>query len=133
MRLMLMLSLLILALLIMVPIDAVAEAKVLDPLVAGWEHIFKVDWEVSEHRGRPVLSGHLENGSPYTLTQIRLLVEGLDEAGGIVSQRIVWVPIGTLMPFGRTYYEAPVPGRHAKYQVRVFSFDRIETDGSSLP
>lgn len=124
---------LMLGLLIAVSADLVAASKILDPLVAGWEQIFRLNWQVSEHRGRPVLSGHLENVSPYTLSHIRLLVEGLDEAGGIVSQQVVWMPIGGLMPFGRTYFEAPAPGRHSKYQVRVFSFDRVEADGDTLP
>ena len=46
--------------------------------------------------------------------------------GQILSQRVVWSP-GLLGSWGRTYFEAPMepaPG----YRVRVFSYDRVETD-----
>lgn len=102
-----------------------AAAKVLEPLVPGWERIFKLDWELEEKRGRPVVNGYVVNDSPYELAGVRLLVEGLDEQGNIASQRLTWVP-GDLTPFSRRYFEAPAPGRHPKYQVRVFAYDRVE-------
>jgi hypothetical protein len=103
-----------------------ATDKLLDPLVPGWEQIFKLDWQVGERRGNPVLNGYLVNDSPYPVTAIRLLVDALDEGGNVVAQRVTWLPGGTLTPFSRTYFEVPAPGLSAKYQVRVFAFDRIE-------
>jgi hypothetical protein len=111
------------------PPAAARGAERLEPLMPGWERFFKLDWEIGERRGRPVVSGYLANDSPYEVTGVRLLVDGLDEAGAIVAQGVSWVPVGRLGPFSRVYFEAPAPGRHPRYQVRVFSYDRIERDG----
>lgn len=115
------------ALALTLPADGGAKAP-LEPLVLGWEQIFKLDWELEERRGRLVLRGYLVNDSPYSIARVRLLVDGLDDSGGIVAQRISWF-LGDLMPFSRGFFEAPVPGRHPKYQVRVFAYDRVESNG----
>jgi hypothetical protein len=103
--------------------------KTLYTLVPGWERVFKIDWEVSERRGQPMVGGYLVNDSPYTVSHVRLLVDGLDDKGAVVAQRISWVPGSTLTPFSRVSFEVPAPGRHPKYQVTVFAYDRIESDG----
>src|SRR5437016_2594726 len=67
-----------------------AAPATLEPLVAGWEDVFKLDWQVSERRGAPVVHGDVVNASPYTVTAVQLLVEALDAGGAIVAQKIVW-------------------------------------------
>jgi hypothetical protein len=109
-----------------------AAAPRLEPLVVGWERIFRLEWEVAERRAEPVVHGHIVNDSPYTVTAVRLLVEGLDPAGAIVAQQISWLP-GDLTPFSRAPFEASAPGRHAAYRVRVFAFDRLESNGRVVP
>lgn len=115
------------ALLAMTP-ALVASARQLEPLVVGWEQVFRLEWEVGERRQRPVLRGHVANDSPYTMTGVRLLVDGLDAGGRIVAQKVSWVP-GDLSPFSWVPFEASAPGHHPGYRVRVFAFDRLEADG----
>lgn len=106
-------------------------ARPLEPLVVGWEQIFKLEWEAAERQGEPVVRGYLVNDSPYTLTRVQLLVDALNEAGGIVAQRVSWVG-GDLAAFTRVFFETPAPRRAPRYQVRVFAFDRVEADGKEL-
>jgi hypothetical protein len=54
-------------------------------------------------------------------------VEALDPDDRILSQRIVWA-VGVLGGWGRNYFEAPMAPAPS-YRVRVFSYDRIESDG----
>ena len=105
-----------------------ASAARLEPLVVGWERIFRLEWGVDERRDRPVVSGYVVNDSPYTVTAVRLLVEGLDETGAVVEQQLSWVP-GAFSPFSRRYFEAQPTAWYPEHRVRVFSFDRIERNG----
>ncbi len=107
-------------------VAARSTSKTLDPLEPNWVRVFKVEWQLGEHRGKPVLTGYLANDSPYTVTAIRLLVDGLDDSGTIAAQRIAWLPGGTLTPHDRVYFEVPTPGRFPRYRVRVFTYDRVE-------
>ena len=100
--------------------------RVLEPMVVGWERIFKLDYEAKDKAGRPVVSGYVHNDSPYTIARVQLLVEGLDRNGAILGQRVDWVP-GALTPFSRAYFESPAPQRAPQYRVRVFAYDRIES------
>lgn len=103
-------------------------ANELQPLVAGWERILSVNWQPGQYRGQPVVEGYVENVSPYDLTRIRILVENLDAAGQVTAQRVAWVP-GELRGGGHLFFQVPAPVAPA-YRVRVFSYDRIESDGN---
>ena len=99
----------------------------LQPLNLGWERHLSVTWETGQLRGGPVISGYVQNTSPYDLVNIRVLVEALDVGGQVVEQRIGSLP-GELRGGGHVYFEvpmAPAPG----YRVRVFSYDRLESAG----
>lgn len=110
-----------------------ASTGTLEPLVAGWEHVFKIDWQVAERRGAPVVRGNVVNESPYTVTAVQLLIDSLDASGAIVGQKIVWATPATMSPFMRTSFELAVPGRLSpRYRVRVFAFDRVEVRGGML-
>ncbi len=100
----------------------------LEPIVVGWERIFKVEWQSSEVRGRRVVWGYVNNDSPYDVTRVQLLVDALDDTGKVLGQRIGWVP-GAMGGFSRRYFELPVPQPAPQYRVRVFAFDRIESPG----
>ena len=103
--------------------------KTLEPMVVGWEQIFKLEWQVSERRGRPVLSGYVANHSPYQVTHIQLLVDALDASGAIVGQEVSWAGGGGMGPFSRAYFEVPAPREAAAtYRMSVFAFDRVESD-----
>jgi len=111
-----------------------AAAALLEPLVVGWEDIFKLDWQAEPHGGRPVVSGHIMNDSGYPVTRVQLLVEALDDRGAVVRQTVDWLPGGGLEPAARAYFEVPAPGSASAYRVRVFAFDRIESpSGENVP
>jgi len=100
---------------------ATAELK---PLMAGWEQYFTVTWEPTQHNGRQVLQGYVNNTSSYDVHSIRILVETLDTAGATTSQRVAWVP-GQMSGASRLFFEVPV-ALAPTYRVRVFSYERLE-------
>jgi len=103
-------------------------ANELQPLVVGWERILALKWQPGQYRGQPVVEGYVENVSPYDLTAIRILVENLDGAGQVTAQRVAWVP-GELRGGGHLFFQVPAAVAPA-YRVRIFSYDRIESDSS---
>jgi hypothetical protein len=100
----------------------------LAPLVVGWEQFFKIDWQVSMTKGRPVVWGYILNDWGMPAANMRLLVDGLDASGQIVTQQLGWVPF-RLMPGTRAYFEIPMPRETASYRVNVFAFDWVDQDG----
>jgi hypothetical protein len=99
----------------------------LEPLVVGWEQYLKIQWQLERRDQAVVVWGYVNNESPYAFDRVRVLVDALDPEGRIISQRIVWA-VGVLGGGGHNYFEAPmVPAPN--YRVRVFSYDRVESDG----
>ena len=100
-------------------------AQPLAPLVAGWDQYFSVHSRPAMRDGRSVGSGTIWNVSGWGARRIQLLVEGLDDNGQPVSQRLVW--LGADLPAGaHAYFEAPLPAS-TSYRVRVFAFN-LETN-----
>ena len=106
---------------------AVGPSGPLEPLVVGTEQHMTIEWQVEPRAQVTVVWGYVTNKSPYTFDRLRLLVDALGPDGAILGQRLVWAP-GLLGGGGRTYFEAPM-GQAPTYRVRVFSYDRVETDG----
>lgn len=111
--------------LVLAAVPAAALARVLQPLDLGWEQHFKVSWDTTKRHGRTLVEGYVDNVSPYSVTGLRVLVDGLDAGGGVVHQRVAWVP-GDLGGGGHLYFSVPVDPA-ASYRVRIFSYDRIES------
>jgi len=99
----------------------------LTPLVVGAEQHLTIEWRPPGSEQPTVVWGYVSNHSPYTFDRVRVLVDALGADGQILSQRVVWA-LGTLGSWGRNYFEAPMVAAPA-YRVRVFSYDRIETNG----
>jgi len=113
------------ALLLVALLPLTADTAALQPLMPGWERIFRIDVKPGERKGKPVLRGDLVNDSPYTVARVRLLADALDGSGNIVAQRIEWIP-RVMGPFSSQYFEIPAPGPAAAYRVQVFDYERIE-------
>jgi hypothetical protein len=96
----------------------------LQPLNVGWERDLSVTWESGQQHGSPVVSGYVNNTSPYDLANTRVLVEALDAGGQVIEQRVGYLP-GELRGGGRLYFEVPI-AQAPTYRVRVFSYDRME-------
>lgn len=99
----------------------------LQPLVVGAEQHLTVEWQPESSIQAVAVWGYVSNRSPYTFDRVRLLVDALDPDGQVMGQRVVWA-VGLLGSGGRNYFEAPMVAAH-RYRVRVFSYDRVETDG----
>jgi hypothetical protein len=67
------------------------------------------------------LSGSVHNLADYTVTQVRVLVEGLDGNGQPVSQALVWV-LGDINEGGRRYFTASAPSPGVTYRATVHDF-----------
>jgi hypothetical protein len=100
----------------------------LTPLVIGWEQFFKIEWEAGERKGRPIVQGYIKNDWGTTAANVRLLVDGLDPSGQIVSQTVGWLG-SQLTPGARLYFEVPVAQPAPAYRVSVFAFDFVQTNG----
>jgi hypothetical protein len=99
----------------------------LQPLVVGTEEHVSLDWQPPASEVPIVVRGYINNRSPYTFVQIRVLVDALGPAEEILDQRLVW-SYGALGSLGRNYFEAPMgPAHH--YRARIFSWDRVEAPG----
>jgi hypothetical protein len=105
-------------------LDTPRASAELKPLMAGWEQYFTVTWEPVQVKGKPVLQGYVSNTSSYDVRNIRILVETLDTAGAMTSQRVAYVP-GEMNGATRLFFEVPVAPAPT-YRVRVFSYDRME-------
>ena len=102
-------------------------AQPLSPLIAEWDQYFSVHFRPEMRDGRSVGGGTIWNVSGWGAQRIQLLVEGLDDNGQPVSQRVVW--LGADLPAGaHAYFEAPLP-TSTSYRVRVFAFNLENTGG----
>jgi hypothetical protein len=112
-----------------VPGPASAE---LEPLIRGWERFFKISWEAWERNGQAVVGGYIANGWGFPAMKLRLLVEGLDGSGRVVTQEVGW--LGTALTPGMTaYFEVPVRQRSSRYRVSVFAFDWVQAASLQAP
>jgi hypothetical protein len=73
-------------------------AQPLEPLVVGWERIFRLEWKVAHRGDQQVVSGYLINDSPYTVMRVQLLVEALDASGAVVGQEVTWATADMMTP-----------------------------------
>ena len=96
-----------------------------EPVVAGGQRFFTLDWQVGRRGAQPVVQGHVRNDWGFSATGVRLLVEGLEAPDRVISQRLVSLG-GQVAPGARVYFETPMP-QAATYRVRVFAFDWIQS------
>jgi hypothetical protein len=116
-------SLLVAVSLFLLFVGAPTPAQSLTPLEIDWEQIFRLEWQVAERDGRPLIFGRIFNVSFYGVSRIQLLVDQLDAAGRVVAQQIAWLG-DTLQPGENSYFDVSVPSGDVKYDVRVYAFDR---------
>jgi len=100
---------------------AASPAHELHTFVPGWERFFTIDSQAGQRKGRPILSGAVHNQYGATATRVQLLVQGLDDKGGVVSQRVVWLG-DSIEPFDTVHFDVPVEPA-ANYRVTIFAYD----------
>ena len=110
------------------PAASVPTDRPLQPLTVGWQQYFKLDWQPSERRGRPVVEGRIFNNWGFGAINIRLLVTGLDPSGHVVEQKLLW--LGTdVLPGTSAQFQVPLDRPAAAYDVAVFSYDWLQRGG----
>jgi len=87
----------------------------------GWERFFTLTWQTGQQNGRPVVSGAVRNQYGATAIRVQLLVEAIDDKGGVVSQRVVWLG-DSIEPYDTAIFKVPV-GPAASYRVSIFAYD----------
>ena len=85
---------------------------------------FRVSWSPPTAGTVARIKGNVFNDSPYTVTDVRLQIEGLDAEHRAVGRRLAWA-FGDIVPGGKTSFAAePLPGA-VSYQITVVSYDLV--------
>jgi hypothetical protein len=86
--------------------------------------LFQLDWQVVPAPRGPSVKGHLVNRGSLPARDLRLLVEGLDDSGHVLTKTL-----GVLSQIvesgGSTPFDVPVPGTAASYRVSVLSYEWV--------
>ncbi len=80
----------------------------------------RVEWQARPAASGSTIAGYVYNDNPTSVHQVRLRLEGLDDAGSVVSTSTGYV-FGIVPAFNRTYFEAPAPAA-SSYRVSVSLF-----------
>ena len=96
-------------------------------LMPDSERWFRLSWEAGPDKlsDQRRLSGYVENTYGEAANKVQLLGQALDNAGGLVGQRLWWVA-GVVPGFGRVYYEIPGMPTADHYRVTVWSYERVQ-------
>jgi hypothetical protein len=88
------------------------------------ERQFGIDWQVLRAPQGAVVRTRLTNPHAVPARDVRLLVEGLDAAGGVVSRTTSTVR--QIVRAGeRVSWDVPVPDGLDRYRVTVVAFDLV--------
>lgn len=82
---------------------------------------FHIEFEVTRNRKGPVVEGYLYNDAHQTAQRVRLQVQRVDAAGGVVGTSAFWV-IGDVPMGSRAFFSTSV-AEAASYRIQVLSFD----------
>lgn len=111
-----------LAIVIVALIGTGTRAPAQEGRVYGADQFFTLIWDTVESGGRPTIAGYVTNTYGLEATRVRLMVEGLDDAGRVTARTIGHVNY-PVPPSGRVFFEVFVPERAPRYRVLVFSWD----------
>src|SRR5262249_30377878 len=105
-------------------LDSAVEPKAgqeLRPVAVRWEQFFTVGVQPTERKGQRAIEGMVVGRFGATATRVQLLVEGLDESGRVINQKVIWLG-PSIGAFDRVEFWTPVT-RSPKYRVRMFAYD----------
>jgi hypothetical protein len=98
------------------PAAALSAASTADPRI-------RLDWQAETGcGGRPVIRGYVYNDYGRPASDVRLLVETLDNSGAVIARTIGFVR-GAVLFNDRAYFEVPLKTPGASYRVSVTSLD----------
>jgi hypothetical protein len=97
-------------------------------LMAGWEQKFTLEWTVApEPEGTRRIRGYVVSKYGQRAEPMRVLGRALDSAGGVLGERIEWIP-GGVSGFGRAYFEIPRLPATDRYLVTVWDYSIVESE-----
>ncbi len=76
---------------------------------------------MTHNRKGPAVEGYVYNRAHQTAQRVRLQIQRVDAAGGVVGSSTVWVT-GDVPMEARAFFSASVP-EATSYRVQVLSFD----------
>ena len=94
----------------------------------GWERWLRVEWTGQTRPGGHEIDGYVYSTYGSPIYDVRLLAQGLDAGGNVVSQKMTGVQ-GTVPPLERTYFRVPAMGPAASYRVTVWAFETLQSQG----
>jgi len=94
------------------------------------ESPFQLEWQVSPESRSPSVKGHVFNRGSLPARNLRLVIEGLDASGRVVTTTL-GVLSQTVESGGSTPFDVPVPGTAASYRVSVQSFEWVLPAGGA--
>lgn len=92
------------------------------------DRYFRVEFDVTHNRKGSAVEGYLYNDSRQTAQRVRLQIQRIDAAGGVVGSSAIWVN-GDVPMGSRAFFSASVADA-ASYRVQVLSFDWSCSGGS---
>jgi hypothetical protein len=93
------------------------------------DRYFRIEFDVSRNRKGPAVEGYVYNRGRQAAQRVRLQIQRVDAAGGVVGSSTIWVH-GDVPMEARAFFSASVP-EAASYRVQVVSFDWACQGGGS--
>jgi hypothetical protein len=85
---------------------------------------FRVSWQQETDPVAGRIEGRVHNDSLFRVTDVRLEVQGLDDAGRIAGRAFVWA-IGDIEPRGETSFVFESMAHAVGYRIAVVSYDVV--------
>ena len=93
------------------------------------DRYFQVEFDVTRNRKGPAVEGYVYNRGHQAAQRVRLQIERVDAAGGVVGSSTIWV-LGDVPMDARAFFSTSVP-EAASYRVHVVSYDWACQGGGS--
>jgi hypothetical protein len=93
------------------------------------DRYFQVEFDVTRNRRGPAVEGYVYNRGHQAAQRVRLQIQRVDAAGGVVGSSTIWV-LGDVPMDARAFFSASVP-EAASYRVHVVSYDWACQGGGS--
>jgi hypothetical protein len=84
--------------------------------------------KIVERRGRPAITGYVDNSSPNIMANVRLHVREFDGSGQVVSEADGTL-LGDIPAFGRGPFEVPLNAAGTRHEVTVVHAEPLHLKG----
>ena len=99
--------------------------------IQGWEHYFRLDWAARATPSGHEVDGYIYNNYGADAFNVQILAQGLDTAGNVVNQKLVWVN-GSVPSLYRAFFRVAGLAPAERYRVTVWGFDFAQAPGAPL-